>query len=213
MEGWENDAAVRQFNAIMGELPYQVREQAARYLGLFRVGERGLSWKRALRILQELKELVGQGTVHWEGGETRPAPAELWAEVMCEMCEKGKRELDSHNYLRKVVWTRARPLAMEQEHHAETRRRGEERTVAQPSTAADKPKKRGCFVCASFRPPEGCGENSRPVSENQILGCRKWTGKKAAETVGALMQELARGVSHEEREEGTKSTENKEDKE
>jgi hypothetical protein len=193
---------VRQFNALMGELPWQVREQAARYLGLFRVGERGLSWKRALRILQELKELTNLGTVHWEGGETRPAPAGLWAEVMCEMCEKGKRELDSHNYLRKVVWTRARPLAVKEEQEkrkiftAENAESAEEkhrpREGGEPGPNETRPKKRGCFVCASFRPPKGCDARSRPVSENQILGCGKWTEKKAAGSVGELMEGIAK---------------------
>ncbi len=199
LEGWENDAAVRQFNGVLGELPYQVREQAARYLGLFRVGERGLSWKRALRIVGELRDLVGKGTVHWEGGETRPAPADLWAEVMCEMCEKGKRELDGHNYLRKVVWTRARGLAVKKEQSIS---RGVAES-AEEKNEGERPKARGCFRCESFRPPKGCGAKSRPASGNQILGCEKWTEKKAAATIGELAENIAKLLTSE-------NTENKE---
>lgn len=194
LEGWENDAAVRQFNGIMGDLAPPVREHAARYLGLFRVGVRGLSWKRALRILQELKELVGSGMVHWEGGETRPAPPALWAEVMIEMCEKGKRELDSHNYLRKVVWTRARGLAAEKErsvHH----RDAESTEMARDQ---EKIRKRGCFCCEAFRAPRGCEINERPVSGNQMLGCGKWKQKAATDSVGSLMSSIVRTMENEE---------------
>jgi hypothetical protein len=208
LEGWENDAAVRQFSAVMSGLPHHVQHHAANYLGLFRIGTRGLSWKRALRILQELKDLVAAGSVHWEGGETRPAPPELWAEVMLEMCEKGKRELENHNYLRKVVWTKARGIAAQAEReqvHAKPRSR-EEDTVAQPSTAAHKPTRRGCFTCESFRPPRGCEVKSSPTSGNQMLGCGQWKEKAAARAVGNLMGEIL-GVAlvhhegHEEEEE------------
>jgi hypothetical protein len=208
LEAWENDAAVRQLNGVMSALPHQVQEHAARYLGLFRIGARGLSWKRALRILQELKDLVGTGNVHWEGGETRPAPPGLWAEAMLEMCEKGKRELESHNYLRKVVWTRAAPLARQAERDAETGRgpgmerrgdTGRERADAEKGrhgdagTAASPPKKRGCFCCEAFRPPKGCAAKSRPASGNQMLGCGQWMEKTTARVAG-LMGDLAAGL-------------------
>jgi hypothetical protein len=192
---------VRQFNGAMSALPYQVQHEAARYLGLFRVGSRGLSWKRALRILQELQDLVGAGTVHWEGGETRPAPPALWAEVMGEMCEKGKRELDSHNYLRKVVWTKARGLAAEAEAEA-----GRAKMKKHPQMGADvdpgesRPKKRGCFTCEAFKPPKRCGAKSRPVSGNQMLGCEKWK-EKPASAVGNLMDALVENIHHGEHEE------------
>lgn len=191
LEGWENDAAVRQFNAVMSALPHQVQQYAAKYLGLFRVGTRGLSWKRALRILQELKELTSSGTVHWEGGETRPAPADLWAEVMLEMCEKGKREIDSHNYLRKVVWTRAKDLAVRAERSQKTGYRIME------SESLPSGQKRNCFTCGHFRPPKGCSEGQEPASGNAMLGCRKaWVEK--TRTIGELAGAIAGAIKSEE---------------
>ena len=69
--------------------------------------------------------MVDAGAVQWGGGETRPASPELWAEVMEYMCGTGKKELSDHNYLRKVVWERAKGLASRAERsHEESIRRG-----------------------------------------------------------------------------------------
>ncbi len=115
LEAWENDAAMRQFFSVLTALPPRIQQIAPRYLGLFRKGERGLAWKRALRLIQELQELVALGTVHWEGGETRPTSAELWASVMEEMIYRGLKELDGHNYLIKTVWSEAKGRAAKAE--------------------------------------------------------------------------------------------------
>lgn len=123
LEAAENDASVRQFNAVLCRLPHQVQHHAARYLGLFRKGDRGLAWQRALRLITELQALVAPGTVQVDGGETRPAPAQLWAEAMEETLESGVRELKNHNYLRKVVWARVRDLAAKQERNKDSARK------------------------------------------------------------------------------------------
>ncbi len=123
LEAAENDASVRQFNAVLCRLPHHVQHHTARYLGLFRRGDRGLAWPRALRLITELQDLVAPGTVHVDGGETRPAPAQLWAEAMEETLGAGVKELKNHNYLRKVVWARARELVAKHERNTDSARK------------------------------------------------------------------------------------------
>jgi len=133
-EAWENDTAARQFNALLVSLSPAVQRHATRYLGLFRKGERGLSWKRALKLLSELKDMVESGCVQWDGGEMRPAPPELWAEVMEYMVNSGKKELSDHHYLRKTVWSKARCLAAQTEQQRENARR---HAVRDPEPVSD----------------------------------------------------------------------------
>ncbi len=211
LEIWSNDPAAREVVDIISKLPGCVANRAPAYLALFRRGNRGLNWARALRILTELQQLVSARTVHWEGEEERPAPPELWAMVMDKMLTRGwERPLEDHNWLRKVVWSEARPLAAEkeQEHHAEPRRRREGEEGRHPREACprngqsgggdpganegERQKRRGCFTCAGFKPPKGCGVDSRPVSGNQVMGCDKWRAKVTS--AGNVMGNLAAGL-------------------
>lgn len=114
-EAWQTDAWARQFDGILPTLHPAVMQSASHYLGLFRRGSRGLAWRRAVKLIRELRELTQAGTVQWDGGEVRPAPPQLWADVMEYMVDHGLRELDNHNYLVKVVWERARGLAAQAE--------------------------------------------------------------------------------------------------
>lgn len=122
-ECWENDAAARQFEGLIVTLHPLIQPHVTRYIGMFRKGDRGLAWKRALRLLGEVKAMIDAGTIQWDGGETRPAPVTLWAEVMEGMLDRGLKELDNHNYLRKVVWDKARGQAARAEAATEERRR------------------------------------------------------------------------------------------
>lgn len=74
LEALTNDPATRQVLDIMSKLPQPVASRTPAYLGLFRRGSRGLSWPRALRLITDFHALVVTGTVHWPGGEERPAP-------------------------------------------------------------------------------------------------------------------------------------------
>jgi hypothetical protein len=198
LEIWSNDPAARDVVDIISKLPAPVASRAPAYLALFRRGKRGLSWTRALKLLTELQKLVAAGTVHWEGEEERPAPPELWGAIMDKMfTRKWDPPLEDHNWLRKVVWSEARPLAVEKEqkiHHrgtenTENAQRNAEATSAGGPTV---PRRRGCFVCAAFRPPMRCEADSRPVSGNQVMGCDKWRAKVAS--AANVMNDLAAGL-------------------
>jgi hypothetical protein len=77
-EAWTNDTAIRYTFEALVALPSPVLRQALSYLGLFRQGTKALPWRRALAIARSLRDLVDEGTVHWQGGETRPCPADIW---------------------------------------------------------------------------------------------------------------------------------------
>lgn len=114
-EAWRNETTIRQFMGRLEGLPHAVRELALPYLGLFRVGQRGLAWPRAFRLISELSALVEPGTVHWDGGEERPCPPRVWAEAIQATLARRPKALENHNYLRRVAWDLAEQLAAEAE--------------------------------------------------------------------------------------------------
>lgn len=127
-EAWTNDTAIRYFFEVLAKLPSPVLRQSLSYFGLFRQGTRALPWKRALVVAGSLKDLVEAGTVHWQGGETRPCNAETWGKAMEATIATGPKGLKNHNYLRHVAWEMAAELAakMEAEREAARRRRRSE---------------------------------------------------------------------------------------
>ncbi|OPY15631.1 MAG: hypothetical protein A4E66_00035 [Syntrophus sp. PtaB.Bin001] len=139
-EAWTNDTAIRYFFKTLTQLPPPVLRQSLSYFGLFRQGTKALPWKRALVVARSLKELVETGTVHWQGGETRPCPAEIWGKAMETTIATGPKGLKNHNYLRHVAWEIAAELAarMEADREAARRKRRpeEEEQPVQMSEAA-----------------------------------------------------------------------------
>ncbi len=206
LEAWQNDADWRDLVAFVPTIPAQLQSRAISYLGLFRSGKRALKPAKALKILTGLRDLVMDGTVYWEHNEPRPAPLELWAQALDAVIERRPGALTNHNYLKHTAWEMAASLAVqaEREHyHAKTRNREEEQGrhpgEGEDGSAAfhggEKPKRRGCFKCESFRPPKGCGGGSRAVSGNLMLGCDKWKEKAAAASAGDLMAGLVERLS------------------
>lgn len=128
-EAWTNDAAIRYTIESLIQLPTPVRLNTLSYLGLFRQGTKALPWRRALKIVASLKDLVADGTVHWQGGETRPINAETWGRAMDVTITSNPKGLKNHNYLRRVAWELAADLAAktEKETEAAKRRRTQER--------------------------------------------------------------------------------------
>jgi hypothetical protein len=191
LEIWSLDPAAREVIDIISKLPGCIANRAPAYLALFRRGKRGLTWARALKIIVDLQQLVMTGKVHWEGEEERPAPPELWAQIIDKMLvKKWDPPLEDHNYLRKVVWSEAKPLAVAAEAgHRSQRPEGEHdaSTLRPPSSV---PRKRGCFSCDWFRPPKSCAAKARPISGNQMLGCELWKEKAASSSVGELFSGL-----------------------
>ncbi|MCE5242484.1 MAG: hypothetical protein ABFD98_15715 [Syntrophobacteraceae bacterium] len=173
----------------MSKLPGQVASRTPAYLGLFRKGERGLSWPRALKIAAELRQLVSAGTVRWEGGEERPAPPDLWAEALDKVLARRPDALDNHNYLRRIVWEDAKPLAAQAECRDE---RDAGRRYFEPDPAS--PRKRSCWTCVSkVKSPKNCARGQKPVGGNDHLGCGAWEEK--ASSVGELAGNLLPGLS------------------
>jgi hypothetical protein len=121
LEAWSNDAAWRKFAELLVKLPGTVQERALPYLGLFRQGDRGLTPRRAVKLIGDLMALVDPGTVHWDGGETRPASAALWAAALDATLARRPQGLTNHNYLRHVAWEMARNESASRESTKESR--------------------------------------------------------------------------------------------
>lgn len=81
----------------------ELAKAALRYLGLFRPGERDLSWARAAKLLGELVPLIQAGEITRKR-QSYPAPREawIWAIARClEARDTGKLTppLTSHGFL------------------------------------------------------------------------------------------------------------------
>jgi len=211
LEAWANDREWRDLIALLPKIPAQLQGRAISYLGLFRSGSsaakrRALKPAKAFKVLTGLLDLVNAGTVHWEQGETRPAPVDLWAEALDAVIERRPGALTNHNYLKHTAWDMAAGLVAEAEAvrlkaegSARNLKVSPQSSVLSPEGA---PRRRGCFCCESFRPPKGCAAKSRPASGNQMLGCGQWK-EKAAGAIGNLMTEIVGGASfHHEDHEG-----------
>ncbi len=108
----------REVLAAIAALPAPLPKAALGYLGLFRPGERGLSWTKAQRIVGELSALVGAGYVSFKGKVDRTCGPAVWARAMEQMVEQRDRltlPMKNHNYLRTVVWELADEVDRRQE--------------------------------------------------------------------------------------------------
>lgn len=126
-ESWSNDMACREVLALITRLPQPLPRVAVDYLGLFRPGERGLSWKKALRIAGEIGELVRVGYVSVPGQVDRNCSASVWARGMEQMAEQRsalRLPMKNHNYLKRVVWDLANHVDREREKVGPVKRDG-----------------------------------------------------------------------------------------
>lgn len=142
-EAWNNDAAIRYTIDALIQLPTPVRLQALAYLGFFRQGTKALPWRRALIIARSLKDLTETGTVHWQGGETRPVNAEIWGKAIEATLASGPKGLKNHNYMRKCAWDLAAELAAKTENAREEKRRNIRREeIGDPTALSDETRKK-----------------------------------------------------------------------
>ena len=95
---------------LMG-LSDELAKAALRYLGLFRPGERDLTWARAAKLLGELVPLVLAGRISRKR-QVYPAPREAWIWAfnrVLEARDNGKltTPLSGHGYLFEILtsWT------------------------------------------------------------------------------------------------------------
>lgn len=106
-DAWQNDADARQTLALTLALPHLVARRMLGYLALFRrPGGKALRWGTALKVTQDLSEMVSSGQVQVDRLPTAHAAPALWAMGMERMMahESLRRPLENNNYLRKVVY-------------------------------------------------------------------------------------------------------------
>jgi len=106
-ECWVNDEISREALAKIAALPPPLPKSILGYLSLFRPFNSGLTWKKVLRLSEEIKTLAGRGHVNVQGKVDRNCPPRLWAQAMDQMVERRvglALPLKNHNYLRQVAW-------------------------------------------------------------------------------------------------------------
>lgn len=175
-EAWQNDAACRSFCQVLVGLPGPVQARAVEYVGLFRPASGiGLNWKKALKILSELNEIVNTGVIQWDGGELRPAPVGVWAAAIEAVITRRPEALKNHNYLRHTAWSMAEKHAREAERRHEEIARQRRPTPpvsnpAQPSASGPMP------VPASTEPRPQYTEEQRQLGLQKIRELREGRG-------------------------------------
>jgi hypothetical protein len=141
-EAWANDTVCRELLAVVAELPSPVAKVMLGYLGLFRPAKSALSWRKALRIALEIKDLTGRGYVQCQGRIDRNCPTAIWAAGMEQMLAQRDRlslPMPNHNYLRKVVYDLAERADGQQEsrsYHDQQINGGRRRAPAAAARAA-----------------------------------------------------------------------------
>ncbi|OAM19485.1 hypothetical protein A7P84_04040 [Eikenella corrodens] len=85
----------------------ELAKAALRYLGLFRPGERDLSWARAAKLLGELVPLIQAGEITRKR-QSYPAPREAWIWAfnrVLDARDNGRLStpLKSHGYLYEII--------------------------------------------------------------------------------------------------------------
>lgn len=106
-ESWMNDELSRETLASIASLQAPLPKAVLGYLSLFRPGQNGLTWKKALRLVEEINKLTAVGYVGIHGRVDRDCPAMIWAQAMEQMSERRNLltlPLKNHNYLRQVAW-------------------------------------------------------------------------------------------------------------
>lgn len=113
------------------------------YLGLFKPAKQGLRLARAVKLAQEVADLVATGSVYKDERSSlrRPATPSHWAAGMDTMLTQRSSlvlPLESHGYLRAVVYG----LADKADAHQERKREAEARTgmhLSRPTGISESP--------------------------------------------------------------------------
>lgn len=103
------DADGKRLSALLAGVEPKLGRAVVGYLRLFSPAKRGLRMTRAIRLVEELLEMVNAGTVQKDArtNDSKPATARLWAAAIEQMVTGRDRlqlPLENHNYLRAVVW-------------------------------------------------------------------------------------------------------------
>lgn len=130
---------------LLAEMQPELGRAVIGYLGLFKPAKTALRMARAVKIVQELATLVAAGTVCKDerSGVRRPATPTTWAagiETMLLQRAALSLPLDSHNYLRAVVYGLAdKADAAAERQREESARGGRHLTGASPAPSKATP--------------------------------------------------------------------------
>lgn len=90
------------------KIPQELQTPFCRYLALFKPSSgRQLQPSKSLRLTKEMVALVSKGYVSRRGKVDRPCPPSVWVrgiEKMLEQVDGLELPMETHNYLRKVVY-------------------------------------------------------------------------------------------------------------
>ncbi|MBL0949186.1 MAG: hypothetical protein IBJ08_00475 [Pseudomonas sp.] len=103
------DADGKKLAAMLAGLDPKLGRAVLNYLRLFSPAKRGLRMTRAIKLVEELLDLVNAGTVQKDArtNDSKPAPPRIWTagiEQMLIARDRLSLPLDNHNYLRTVVY-------------------------------------------------------------------------------------------------------------
>lgn len=137
---WLANHEARLFVIAMAKAPSDITSRIPVYLGMFRRPGGSVGWAQALKILQDLIDLVAPGQVDVKGA-TRPSPPGMWAKGIDQLIsQKGKIDLPltSHGYLLSIVREMADKEDAARERHRDDRRLwgGDRQTPEQPPASA-----------------------------------------------------------------------------
>lgn len=136
LEWFLNEPVSRQVLVVALQLPKAVQEHIIGYLSLFRPQKNSLSPKKALRLVTEIRDLVGQGYVHVRGKIDRTTHSGHWGEAMEQMVATRhglSLPMANHVYLTKIVWDLAD--ADDSKKESAVRKREQESGVRSPEPA------------------------------------------------------------------------------
>lgn len=103
------DADGKRLAALFADMEPVLGRAVLGYLRLFKPYKTGLRTARAIKLVQQLLDLVNAGTVCRDerSGVRRPATPAIWAtavEQMLQQRDKLTLPLDNHNYLRAIAF-------------------------------------------------------------------------------------------------------------
>lgn len=99
----------KRLGALLAAMPPDLGRAVIGYLGLFKPAKTTLRLPRAVKLVEELRDLVDAGSVTNDerGGVRRPATAATWAAGIEQLLAQRATlvlPLKSHNYLRAIVF-------------------------------------------------------------------------------------------------------------
>lgn len=103
------DADGKKLAALLAGLDPKLGRAVLNYLRLFSPAKRGLRMTRAIKLVEELLDLVNAGTVQKDArtNDSKPAQPRIWTagiEQMLITRDRLSLPLENHNYLRAVVY-------------------------------------------------------------------------------------------------------------